>query len=239
MAGSRCGLNLAAVFLVSGCCLPLLAQQAEPKRTQERSSPSLRQQAGQSELEKENLNYVAAAPALIKEVLIKDPGLLVELKRWIAKEASDNGQVISEEDLTDNAVFDRLTTDVAFRSVATRLVQRYGYLRPNFNPDSELGKEQELLIKERVRRLVQIEAQEDTESLKPQKADTSEARISLCDPNDNRDCTQELPSRPRRQTSLPDENTPQKDLTPNYPNEGQPLNSSPRIMQTRGCPSFG
>ena len=236
MAGSRCGLNLAAVFLVSGCCLPLLAQQAEPKRTQERSSPSLRQQAGQSELEKENLNYVAAAPALIKEVLIKDPGLLVELKRWIAKEASDNGQVISEEDLTDNAVFDRLTTDVAFRSVATRLVQRYGYLRPNFNPDSELGKEQELLIKERVRRLVQIEAQEDTESLKPQKADTSEARISLCDPNDNRDCTQELSSRPRRQTSLPDENTPQKDLTPNYPNEGQPLNPSPRILQTRGIP---
>ena len=54
MAGSRCGLNLVAVFLVSGCCLPLLAQQTEPKRTQERSSPSLRQQAGQSELEKEN-----------------------------------------------------------------------------------------------------------------------------------------------------------------------------------------
>lgn len=234
MAGGRCGLKLAAAFLASACCLPLLAQQAEPKRVQERSTPGLRQQAGQSELEKENLNYVAAAPALIKEVLIKDPGLLVELKRWIAKEASDNGQVISEEDLTDNAVFDRLTTDVAFRSVATRLVQRYGYLRPNFNPDSELGKEQELLIKERVRRLVQVEAQEDTESLKPQKAETSEARNSLCDQNETRDCTQEVPSRPKRQTSLPDENIPQKDLSPNYPNEGQPLNPSPRIMQTRG-----
>lgn len=234
MAGGRWGLKLAAALLASACCLPLFAQQAEPKRVQERSTPVLRQQSGQSELEKENLNYVAAAPALIKEVLIKDPGLLVELKRWIAKEASENGQVISEEDLTDNAVFDRLTTDIAFRSVATRLVQRYGYLRPNFNPDSELGKEQELLIKERVRRLVQIEAQEDTESLKPQKAETSEARNPLCDQNETRDCTQEVPSRPRRQTSLPDENIPQKDLSPNYPNEGQPLNPSPRIMQTRG-----
>jgi hypothetical protein len=180
MAANRWGLKLAAGILVSTCCLPVLAQQSETKRVPERTPTTQRQQPGQSELERENLNYVAAAPALIKEVLIKDPGLMVELKRWIAKEASDNGQVVSEEELTDNAVFDRLTSDVVFRSVATRLVQRYGYLRPNFNPDSELGKEQELLIKERVRRLVQIEAQEDAESIKPQKTETSEARTAPC-----------------------------------------------------------
>jgi hypothetical protein len=49
-----------------------------------------------SELEKENFSRVAAAPSQIKEVLSKEPGLLVELKRWIAKEASDNGQVVSD-----------------------------------------------------------------------------------------------------------------------------------------------
>jgi len=234
MVANRWGLKLAAAILVSACCLPVLAQQSEPKRVPERTPASLRQQPGQSELEKENLNYVAAAPALIKEVLIKDPGLLVELKRWIAKEASDNGQVVSEEDLTDNAVFDRLTSDVAFRSVATRLVQRYGYLRPNFNPDSELGKEQELLLKERVRRQVQIEAQEDAEALKPQKTEASEAKTVPCDSNETRDCAEETPSRSRRTTSSPDENFPQKDLLPNYPNDGQPLNASPRIMQTTG-----
>src|ERR1700757_4461522 len=233
MTANRWGLKLGAAIIVSACSLPVLAQQPEPKRVQDRAPATQRQQAGQSELEKENLNYVAAAPELIKEVLIKDPGLFVELKRWIAKEASDNGQLVSQEDLTDNAVFDRLTNDVVFRSVATRLVQRYGYLRPSINPDSELGKEQELLIKERVRRLVQIEAQEDSESLKPRKTETDEARTSLCDPNENRDCTQEIPSRSRRQTSNPDENVQQKDLTPNYPNEGKPLSPSPRIMQTR------
>ncbi|HXC48941.1 MAG TPA: SLBB domain-containing protein [Candidatus Sulfotelmatobacter sp.] len=236
VAGKRRGLILAAAVLASAWCLPALAQQSEPKRAQDRASDTQRQQLGQSELEKENLNYVAAAPALIKEVLIKDPGLLVELKRWIAREASDNGQVVSEEDLTDNAVFDRLTTDVAFRSIATRLVQRYGYLRPNFNPDSEMGKEQELLIKERVRRLVQIESQEDTESLKPQKTETSERKSAPCDLNESRDCAQEMPSRSRRTAPSSDENAPQKDLSPNYPNEGQPLNPSPRIMQTRGNP---
>jgi len=33
----------------------------------------------------------------------------------MAKEASDNGQVIVDEDLTDAAVYERLTNDVKFR----------------------------------------------------------------------------------------------------------------------------
>ena len=227
-------LGIFAAVLISAFGPPVMAQQPDQKRFPQNSPAIQRQQAGQSELEKENLNYVAAAPAQIKEVLIKDPGLLVELKRWIAREASDNGQVVSEEDLTDNAVFDRLSTDVVFRSVATRLVQRYGYLRPSFNPDSELGKEQELLLKERVRRQAQIEAQEDAEALKPQKIEASETKTVPCDVNESPDCAQEMPSPSRHTTSSPDENFPQRDLPPIYPNEGQPLNSSPRIMQTRG-----
>jgi protein involved in polysaccharide export with SLBB domain len=234
MTGSRCGLRLAAAILACAGCLPALAQQPDQKRVPDRAPISQRQQPGQSELENENLDYVAAAPAQIKEVLIKDPGLLVELKRWVAKEASSNGQIVSEDDLTDIAVFDRLTTDVRFRSIATRLVQRYGYLRPNFNPDSELGKEQELLLKERVRRQVQIEAQEDNESLQPKKTETSEAKSVPCDLNETSDCAQEMPSRSRRTTSSPDENVPQRDLPPIYPNDGQPLNASPQIMQARG-----
>jgi len=238
----RWGLRFGSAIFVSACFLPVLAQQPESKRAQDRAPATMRQQAGQSELEKENLNYVAAAPELIKEVLIKDPGLFVELKRLIAREASDNGQVISEEDLTDNAVFDRLTTDVPFRSVATRLVQRYGYLRPTVNPDSDLGKEQDLLIKERVRRLIQIEAQEDNESLQPKKPETSEAKTAPCDSDNTRDCAQEMPSRTGRPDSNSDENAPQRELPPTYPNEGQPMNVSPRIMQTRGTAdgsSFG
>ncbi|HWO32837.1 MAG TPA: hypothetical protein VNO32_28905, partial [Candidatus Acidoferrum sp.] len=234
MTGSRCGLRLAAAILACAGCLPALAQQPDQKRVPDRAPISQRQQPGQSELENENLDYVGAAPAQIKEVLIKDPGLLVELKRWVAREASSNGQIVSEDDLTDIAVFDRLTTDVRFRSIATRLVQRYGYLRPNFNPDSELGKEQELLLKERVRRQVQIEAQEDNESLQPKKTETSEAKSMPCDLNETSDCAQEMPSRSRRTTSSPDENVPQRDLPPIYPNDGQPLNASPQIMQARG-----
>ena len=89
----------------------------------------------ESELAKANYDRVAASAPQIKEVLLRDPGLLVELKTWIAKEASDNGQFVSDDELTDVAVFDRLTRDVKFRAVATRLVQRYGYLKPIVNPE--------------------------------------------------------------------------------------------------------
>src|SRR5579864_7949950 len=100
---------------------------------------------------------MAACAAQIKAVLVKDAGLLVELKRWVAKEAADNGQVVEDSNLSDQAIFDRLDRDVTFRSVATRLLQRYGYLLPATNPDSSLGKEEEFILKERARRLVQIE----------------------------------------------------------------------------------
>jgi protein involved in polysaccharide export with SLBB domain len=189
-----------------------------------------------SELEKGNLSRVAASPAQIKEVLIKDPGLLVELKRWIAKEASDNGQVVSDEDLTDMAVFDRLVTDVAFRSVATRLVQRYGYLRPTVDPDSTMGKEEEVLIKERVRRLVQIEAQEDAESNNPSKTYTNQTRTVPCQLNDDQECVQGPSGQPNRTISNPDQNLPQKNLNPNYPNGEQPQPQTPQIIQTENNP---
>src|SRR5258708_16422405 len=122
-----------------------------------------------SDLAKENLDRVAASADQLKEVLVKDAGILVELKRWVAKEATDNGQIVEDSSLTDQTIFDRLEMDITFRSIATRLVQRYGYLRPNVNPDSEFGKEQELVLKERARRLVQIEAQEDSQSLAPRQ----------------------------------------------------------------------
>src|SRR5689334_1034070 len=97
--------------------------------------------AQNSELGRENLSRVAASAADVKAVLLKDSGLLVELKRWVAKDATGHGQIISDADLTDDAIFDRLETDVAFRSVATALVQKYGYLVPKLNPESQAAKE--------------------------------------------------------------------------------------------------
>ena len=63
---------------------------------------------GLSDLARENLSRVAASSIQIREVLVRDSGLMVELKRWVAKEASDNGQVVEDSSLTDQAIFERL-----------------------------------------------------------------------------------------------------------------------------------
>jgi hypothetical protein len=130
----------------------------KPAYTQRARSPEI------SDLAKDNLSRVAASSVDIRAVLVRDAGLLVELKRWVAKEATDNGQIVEDSDLSDQAIFDRLDRDVPFRSVATRLLQRYGYLVPIPNPDSEFGKEQDLILKERARRFVALESQEENEA---------------------------------------------------------------------------
>ena len=108
-----------------------------------------------SDLALQNLSHVAASAAEIKAILVKDAGLLVELKHLVAKDATDHGQIVSDSDLTDDAIYQRLETDVQFRSYATALVQRYGYLLPKMNPDSDVGKERQLLIEERTKWLAQ------------------------------------------------------------------------------------
>src|SRR5271165_2368386 len=227
-----------APLVVLAFCVSALPQETTRQPRQPSGAPRGANQ-GVSDLENENLLRVAASPSQIEEVLLKEPGILVELKRWVAREASDNGQVVSDEHLTDNAIFDRLKADVAFRSVATRLVQRYGYLRPSVNPDSELGKEQDLLIKERVRRLVQIEAMEDSDALKPPQSRTSEAKATPCDlNNEDSECVPGAASRPRRAVSTPDGNPPQKERPSHDSNEGQSLGISAHPAdrrQLRGC----
>jgi protein involved in polysaccharide export with SLBB domain len=114
-----------------------------------------------SELTSENLSRVGASAAQLRTIFAKDPGLLVELKRWMAKEAGEYGQIVDDASLTDLAVFERLERDATFRSIATRLVQKYGYLLPTINPTSDMAKEQDLIIKERAHRMVQAEEKED------------------------------------------------------------------------------
>jgi len=179
--------------------VPVLAQDSGRPNTRDRETSEQRRPAESSDLVKENLERVAASAVQIKAVLIKDQGLLVELKRWVAKEAGDNGQVVEDSAVSDQGIFERLDQDVAFRSVATRLVQRYGYLLPSVNPDSDAAKEQDLILKERARRLVQIEGQEDTQSLQPRSEEKVE-RTSSCDPRRDADCDEAPAGRSKSRT---------------------------------------
>ncbi len=233
----RASCFFAVLMLLAGTLMcPVMYSQtlgrtgSQQKETQSQGSrtPEL------SDLAKDNLNRVAASSVQIKALLAKDPGMLVELKRWVAKDAADNGQVVDDSNLSDQAIFDRLDRDVAFRSVATRLLQRYGYLLPEPNPDSNFAKEQEFVLKERARRLVQIESQEDTGSQRPGRNDQNGQgveRTTACDPQQEGDC--EKPQSRNPQSYRPQENEPSVPETNSpYPQDTQPPVSAPRTMQT-------
>jgi protein involved in polysaccharide export with SLBB domain len=163
-----------------------------------------------SELATQNLSRVAATTAEIKSILLKDSGLMVELKRWVAKDATDHGQIVSDPDLTNENIFERLEMDVQFRSVATMLLQRYGYLIPKLNPESDAAKEHELLIAERTKRLAQIQ---EEELAKAREADAKNLQqLAACDRQRQEEC-----------------NIPQNQTTPaggfgQGPQQGEPSN---------------
>ncbi|MGH9742065.1 MAG: hypothetical protein ACRD51_06900, partial [Candidatus Acidiferrum sp.] len=97
----------------------------------------------------DNLGRVAATADQILELLKKDAGLMVEFKRLLAQDAGAAGQILDESALTDEAVSVRLNEDLRARVLATRLLQKYGYLLPKINPNSELAAERSLVLQDR------------------------------------------------------------------------------------------
>ena len=199
-----------------------------------------------SDLGRANLNRVSASAAEIKVVLLKDPGLMVELKRWVAKDATDHGQILRDEDMTDDAIFDRLTADIQFRSTATLLVQRYGYLVPKLNPDSDAGKEHELLVQERVKWAAQ-HAEEGRAKAHAKKEEALE-KARACEEQDEQLCPDlQRSSRPSPRAGyeqgqdqdsgtgdLPSRSNPTyPDLTSPSPGNTGPLERA-QLMQTSG-----
>jgi protein involved in polysaccharide export with SLBB domain len=215
------------------------SQTSEKSHAQQVDSPGNRN-VELSDLAKDNFDRVAASAVQIREVLVKDAGLLVELKRLVAKEATDNGQVVEDSSLSDQAIFDRLDRDVAFRSVATNLLQRYGYLLPTPNPGSSLAKQEDLVLKERARRLVQVEAQEDNESLQRGKNEQEVDRTAACDPRQDGDCekpaSRNPPSRNPRPARPIQNESPGPDTNPGLPPDMSPAVSPTRTLRTDFSP---
>ena len=145
-----------------------------------------------------------------RELLRKEPGLLVELKRWVAKEATDRGQILDDADLTEKAIFERLTRDLEFRSVATRLWQRHGYLVPRLNPDSEAAREHEVLFRERTRHLARADAEEGP----PVEENGKKPEVKRTESCGGRECEESTPQRVPEQTR---EDSIEKPEVPNRP----------------------
>ncbi len=222
---------------VSFVCVASRAQSPQASATPAR-------EASASELGSENLTRVAASAMDIKAVLVKDAGLMVELKRWIAKDATDHGQVVSDADLTDDAIFERLELDVAFRSTATALLQRYGYLLPKFNPGSEPAQERAALVEQRAKWLAENQPEQANQ---PPSQNLEEA--SWCDPqfDPDSDCNaQQIVQAPREAPGQrqqpqqqepggpPSRMAPSGPSAPAAPDGGGNYLERTRLLQTEG-----
>jgi Periplasmic protein involved in polysaccharide export len=236
---------LAMILAFSG--LAMAQEQTTRKQGRTTASQDVPQASHQvmSELTKDNLDRVAASAAQLKTVLLQDPGLLVELKLWIAKEAGDNGQVLVDEDLTDTAVYERLVDDVKFRSVATRLVQKYGYLRPTVNPESDMAKQQDFVLKERAKKMVQIESLEDQQAQAELTEARKKSRSASClagnydDNDEDAECAPYGNARPGHEEGTSGSSPQRNDQRQSVPEPDIPTNTSLPLLaaQSGGLPS--
>src|SRR6266576_3944392 len=176
----------AAILLAVSLALPLAQAQQQPQQagTQQSVAKSPGKALARTpDIISDNLDRVSASADQILEVLNKEAGLMVELKRLLAQEAGISGQILEESDLTDVAVAERLRSDLHVRVMATRLLQRYGYLVPRINPDSELAAEQKLVQQERAQILARAAERQDTLS-----GTAPNWENATCDPRRNSQC---------------------------------------------------
>ena len=173
------------MFLAGSLAVPaaMPQQQSQPRATQGSGSEPTRVPARPPDIISDNLDRVAASAEQILEVLNKEAGLMVEFKRILAQEAGVSGQILEESDLTDVSIAERLRSSLRARVLATRLLQRYGYLVPKVNPDSDLAAEQKLVQQERAQILARSAERRDTfEETAPSRQNAA------CDPRSDSQC---------------------------------------------------
>jgi hypothetical protein len=88
-------MNLRASLRVSLCCLAPLVFTDRAWPQEQRIPP----RAPAADIIQDNLNRAAATAEQLLEVLNKEPGLMVEFKQLLAKDAGVNGQILEETDL--------------------------------------------------------------------------------------------------------------------------------------------
>jgi polysaccharide export outer membrane protein len=207
---------------------------SEPGSGQEarkQSSPqtTTRGMRASPDLAADNLDHVAATAEQILEFLKRDVGMMVEFKRLLARDASAAGQLLYETDLTDAAVIERLNEDLRARVLATRLLQRYAYLLPKVNPDSDLAAEHSLELQDRALAIAHaVEINAEPRRLPPVTQTTS------CDPRLSSDC--DFPARGSNRPFSPKDIEEQPNRPEDQPNPYESYPGAPSRTDTPQAP---
>jgi hypothetical protein len=101
------------------------------------------QKKSQAEAEAERL--VSLSPEQVIKTLTEEPALMLVVKKRLVKAAFDQGRLLEESDLTDDAVFRLIREDSLSRARATREIEDRNYLRPKpTNAELELQRKENL-----------------------------------------------------------------------------------------------
>ena len=230
-----------SLVLLAGC--GVYAQDSSRPRPNETATPSYSGSPSQAPIRRpawhegdivaDNLDRVAATAEQIVEILNREAGLMVELKRQIAEDAGENGQILEESDLTETAIIARLHEDLHTRVLATKLLRAYGYLVPKLNPDSNQAQEQKLLMQARAQELAR-----EQERNSPLRGQAPEQWSADCDANqpdcnfaERRSGVLQTHGRPASRETYPVEQAPPgaNDFAIPEGPDGQPAPREPRI----------
>jgi polysaccharide biosynthesis/export protein len=182
VGGWTCGVGCGAAFAQEG------SGASGPRRTQEEKAQTTTANANRQpprgvDVVADNLDRVAASAEQLLEFLRKDAGLMVEFKSVLARDAGAEGQLLDESDLTDDAIAERLNEDLRARVLATRLLQKYGYLVPKVNPESDLAAEHNLVLQDRAVAIARA-----AERNAPSQGAPPMQQTAMCDPRQAEDC---------------------------------------------------
>ena len=73
---------------------------------------------------------ISLSAGTIIEILRREPGLLLEVKRLLVRKAYEQGRLLDPADLTDDALFQLLREDDNVRVLATQEIENREYVRP-------------------------------------------------------------------------------------------------------------
>jgi protein involved in polysaccharide export with SLBB domain len=116
------GFTVVVLLLVSVGPRKMLAQ-----ADHERTSPVGSSRTGPQERDAEPL--VSLSAATIIDLLLQEPGLLLEVKRKLVRKAYEQGRLLEPSDVTDDALFQLLRDDNNVRVLATQEIERREYVR--------------------------------------------------------------------------------------------------------------
>jgi len=118
-------ITFSALIMVGALCLLPTASVAQRHGDAEYNPPQTLPDPAEQQAERE----VALSADRIIDILRREPGLLLEVKRLLVKEAYEQGRILASEDLTDEALFQLVKSDQNIRALATRQIVDRGYIR--------------------------------------------------------------------------------------------------------------